>query len=140
MPVYCYRCHSGHAFERYLPLARYQEPQICDCGELSEKVIKPTMVFVRPEIRYTSPIDGRVITSQAQRADDLARSDCVPYDPELKKDHMRKLKEQDEALDKAVDETVDKTIALMPARKKEKLQAELEGGLTTELVRQTVSA
>ena len=140
MPVYCYRCHNGHAFERYLPLAQYQEPQTCDCGEPSDKVIKATMVFVRPEIRYTSPIDGRVITSQAQRADDLARSDCVPYDPELKKDHMRKLKEQDDALDKAVDETVDKTIALMPARKKEKLQAELEGGLTTELVRQTVSA
>jgi uncharacterized protein (UPF0254 family) len=40
-------------------------------------------------------------------------------------------------LEKSVDETVDREIAVMPARKKEKLQAEMEGGLTADIARIT---
>ncbi len=30
---------------------------------------------------YKSPIDGRVIGSRSERRDDLARNNCVPYEP-----------------------------------------------------------
>jgi len=38
--------------------------------------------MVRSDIEpYASPIDGRMITSRTQRRDDLARNNCVPYEP-----------------------------------------------------------
>jgi hypothetical protein len=37
---------------------------------------------VRSDIaEYRSPIDGRLITSRAQRREDLLRNDCVEADP-----------------------------------------------------------
>ena len=30
---------------------------------------------------YASPVDGKMITSRTQRRDDLARNNCVPYEP-----------------------------------------------------------
>ena len=141
MPLHDWKCLDGHAFERFIERDALDAPQHCDCGSLAERVfLKFPMSWVSPDICYDSPIDGRAITSMAQRRDDLARSDCVPYDPEMKKDHLRKLKEQDEALERSVDRTVDEEIAKMPIRKKDKLAAEMEAGLTAELVRQTVSA
>ncbi len=42
----------------------------------------PVMPMVRSDIQpYKSPIDGRMITSASQRRDDLARNNCVPYEP-----------------------------------------------------------
>jgi hypothetical protein len=80
-------------------------------------------------------MDGRLITSKRQRLDDLARSDCIPYDPEMKKDAARRQAESQENLEKAMDATIEKTIHEMPARKREKLTAELEGGVTAEFAR-----
>lgn len=39
MPLYAYKCGEGHSFERNLPLARYNEPQTCDCGSVATKLI-----------------------------------------------------------------------------------------------------
>ena len=141
MPLHDWRCAEGHAFERYVERTALNAQHFCDCGAPAERVyLRFPMAWVSPEIRYDSPIDGRPITSKQARAEDLARSNCVPYDPELKTEQQRKLKAKDDALDRAVDETVDREIALMPARSREKLQAELEGGLVPELVRQTATA
>lgn len=141
MPLHDWRCEGGHIFERFIERDKLDVPQFCECGAAATRVfLTPPMTFVQPDIHYESPIDGRPITSMAQRRDDLARADCVPYDPELKKDQSRKLKERDEALDRAVDRTVDEEIAKMPIRKKEKLAAEMQAGLTAEVVRQTAPA
>lgn len=141
MPLHDWRCEGGHTYEQFIERDKLHVQQFCQCGAAATRVfLTPPMTFVQPDICYESPIDGRAITSMAQRREDLARSDCVPYDPELKKDHVRKLKEQDEALELSVDRTVDEEIAKMPARKKEKLAAEMQAGLTAEVVRQTVPA
>lgn len=140
MPTYCYQCTNGHAFERYLPLADYAQPQRCECGAFGRKVISAPMIVVAPDIHYTSPIDDRPITSMAARREDLARSGCRPYDPEMKTDYLRRNERQNAELEKAMDETVDREIAAMPARKREKLQAELEGGFTAEPLRVTPPA
>jgi hypothetical protein len=93
------------------------------------------MVFVSQEIRYESPIDGKVITTKQQRQDDLARHGCIPYDPEMKKDAARRQVESEKKLEAAMDATIEKTIHEMPSRKREKLTAELQGGVTADYVR-----
>ena len=137
MPTYVYLCHAGHTFERYLRYAEFDTPQTCECGELSERqVCAPMMVRVN-NIAYTSPVDGRPITSKQARLEDLKRHGCIEYEPGMKQDYDRRLKESEESLEKSVDASIEKAIAEMPARKREKLTAELQGGLTAEPVRIT---
>lgn len=93
------------------------------------------MIFVSPDIHYQSPVDGRVITSKSARQDDLARNNCVEYDPEMKTDYRRRIAESEKALDKSVDEQVEKSISTMPARKRERLAGELRAGFDAEVVR-----
>jgi hypothetical protein len=112
--------------------------QRCHCGSLMERVfLTPPMAFVRPDVNYESPVDGRPITNYQEHLEELARTDTVVYEPGIKQDQERNARLREEALDRAVDETVDREIAKMPAVKREKLVAELEGGLTAEPARVT---
>ena len=95
------------------------------------------MVFVQGDIRYDSPIDGRPITSKHARIEDLKRSGCVEYDPEMKKDYKRRVEEGEKALDKSVDSLVEREVSAMPARKRENLFAELSRGVSADLARTT---
>lgn len=140
MPTYVYQCRCGRRDERVLPVSRHAEPQACECGRIMDKVIVPAMVFVQPNICYDSPIDGRPITSMKARMDDLARADCVPYDPEIKKDYARRLKDGEQSLERAVDDTIEREIQHMPARKRERLVAELQHGMDVEPTRLTAPA
>ena len=136
MPTYEFVCPEGHKFERVLRVADYNVPQGCECGLYAKRQISIPMVFVSQEIRYESPIDGKVITTRQQRQEDLARNNCVEYDPEMKKDVERRQAEKEAKLERAVDETVEREIHNMTPRSREKLTAELEGGITAEVVRQ----
>jgi putative FmdB family regulatory protein len=139
MPIYEYECKCGKEFDRYLPLSQYLDPQNCECGKVALKVIRTApMGFVQAPVCYDSPIDGRPITSRAERMQDLARSGCIEYDPEMRKDADRRVKEQEQALDKSVDDYVEREFATMPIRKKEALAAEMQQGITVEPVRQTL--
>lgn len=135
MPVYEYVCPEGHRFEKVMKVAEYKVPQSCECGYYGKRVISAPMIFVSQEIRYESPIDGKVITTRQQRQDDLARHDCIPYDPEMKKDAARRQVESEKRLEASMDATIEKTIHEMPPRKREKLTAELQGGMTAEYAR-----
>jgi hypothetical protein len=106
--------------------------------EMMERPIKAPMAFVQRDICYDSPIDGRHITSMAARKEDLARSGCIEYDPGMKQDAERRAKEAEAATERAVDETVEREFATMPSRKKEKLAAEIEGGLEPMVERRSV--
>ena len=141
MPSYQYICENKHHFDRYLPVADYQTPQTCECGAGARRIISlPMLIISGPDVCYDSPIDGRPVTSMQARREDLARSGCTPYDPGRKEDYDRRGKEAEAALDKAVDETVDREIALMPTRKREKLEAELTAGASVEPIRLTAPA
>ena len=139
-PIYEYVCPEGHYFDRYLPLANYAEPQRCQCGREGRKLFPRVHLIRTKDIHYDSPIDGRPITSEAARREDLARSNCQPYDPEMKTDYNRRSKDSETALEKAFDDTVDREIAAMPARKREKLEAELAGGMDVAPARFTPPA
>lgn len=139
MPLHDVRCKQCAAVEeRMIPLADLDKPQIHACGGEMERVFFSfPYATVQADICYDSPIDGRLITTKEQRLEDLARSNCVEYDPEIKTDYMRRQKESDARLEKAIDNAVDSTIAAMPARKLERLTAELQGGMTVEAERRT---
>ena len=113
----------------------------CTCGESAKQVIESApMVVIPAHMRwnaeaYTSPIDGRPITNKRQHIEDMARNDCIEYEPGMKQDQERNLVESDKALDKLVDDTVDREIASMPAVKLERLDAELSAGMTAEPIR-----
>ena len=132
MPIYAYRCRGGHDFERYLPLAEYATPQRCECGADSQKQLSAPMVLADLP-GYASPVDGRWVEGRRARREDLARNNCVPYEPSMKADHARRLKDSNDAIDRKVDEHIENEIARMPARKREKLEAELRSSdLTVE--------
>lgn len=139
MPRHDYLCQNClEVTERYVPSDDLDNPQRCHCGLLMQKVfLKAPAGFVQPDYRYTSPVDGRPITNYHEHLEELARTDTVVYEPGIKQDQERNQRVREEALDRAVDETVEREIALMPAVKREKLAAELDGGLTAEPARVT---
>lgn len=138
MPIYEYSCKCGAEFERYLPASQYLSEQKCTCGSIAQKVIRtPPTGFVQKDVCYDSPIDGRPITSMAARREDLARSGCIEYDPEMRKDYQSRIADSEKKLESSVDNLLEKEIAAMPSRKREKLTAELQGGATADVVRQT---
>lgn len=98
------------------------------------------MVFVSPDICYDSPVDGKPITSKQKRQEDLARHNCIEYDPGMRQDFDRRVIEDQARLEKGVEASVEEVVSSMPARKREKLTAEIQSGLTPEPVRQTRSA
>lgn len=127
MPLYEFKCESGHVYDRYLKLKNYNDIQKCECGSESKRQLTPTMIHVI-DIRYESPIDGSPITTAKKRNEDLAESGCVPYEIGMRQDADRKAKSEESELEKSFDETVDKEIYKMSARKREKLESELEAG------------
>lgn len=136
MPIYEYSCSCGKDFDRYLPVAQYLSPQTCECGQIAQKVIRtPPIGFVQQDICYDSPIDGRPITSMAARKEDLARANCVEYDPEMRKDADRARERSQMELEAKVDTFVEQEFEKMPSVKREKLTAELENGVSADILR-----
>jgi predicted nucleic acid-binding Zn ribbon protein len=126
MPIYAYLCRRNHAFERYLPLADYAAAQTCECGAASTKQLcAPLVVADLPG--YQSPVDGRWVEGRKARREDLARNNCVPYEPSMKAEHAKRIERSNAAIDRKVDEHVEAEISRMPARKREKLEAEIRG-------------
>ena len=137
MATYEYRCRNGHEFERILPVADYKTPQRCECGAEGRRILSLPRLMMKREVNYDSPIDGRPITSDRARREDLARHNCIEYDPGMKQDAQRRVVEDERKLDKAVDATVEAEISRMPARKRERLEAELKGGSDVSVERLT---
>jgi hypothetical protein len=74
MPTYVFSCPRGHQFELFRNIRDFVREAPCECGETGRLVVQRTIGYVQGECRYDSPIDGRPITSWAQRKDDLARA------------------------------------------------------------------
>jgi len=108
MPLYKYRCPNDHEFERFLKLDDWMEKQYCECGNKGKRIIGTPMILSKKFESYESPIDGTPITSAKMRKEEMARHDCVDYEPTMKEESTRIMKAGEAALDKEVDKTVDK--------------------------------
>lgn len=135
MPTYQYKCEGGHLFDRYLKVINYRDAQTCECGLIAHKQLTVPIIFMQQDIHYESPIDGKVINSKQARLDDLARNECIEYDPGMKDDYMRRSREQEAMLEKQFDEEVEKQFAIMPARDKELIEQAVLSGADIEPIR-----
>lgn len=73
MATYVYR--EGRYVDKHTGLPMLSE------DDMKRPVSMPMIISDIPE--YTSPIDGRVITSRSARRDDLKRNNCVEYEPSM---------------------------------------------------------
>jgi len=142
VPTYLYSCdHTKLRFSRITKISEHQTFVKCRCGAMASQIITAPMVVIPAHMRadalsgYESPIDGRHITNQRQRREDMARNDCVEYEPGMKQDVDRRVSEDDKALDKAVDKTIESAIEKMPAAKLERLEAEMNSGVVADVMR-----
>lgn len=137
MPTYTYECGECKTiFTKFSTMREHRNSTECRCGNIAGQIIiSAPMMIIPQDCYYESPIDGRPITNRKQRIEDMARSGCIEYDPGVRQDIDRNLKESEFKLDKAIDETVEKEIESMPIVKKERLASELAAGFDIETVR-----
>lgn len=127
MPLYDFKCSSGHRFERMVKLADFEVPQFCACNSPATRVIS-TPRFAVDNVDYQCPITGKHIFSKREHRENLARHDCRVFEPGEKEAASKLRKAEEDAFDKAIEETVEKQFEAMPSAKKEKLANELLGG------------
>jgi hypothetical protein len=84
---------------------------------------------------YECPVTGKMIEGRKAHEENLKRTGCRILEPGEAEAHKRSLAQADVDLDNRVEATVDEFIAKLPGEKREKLAAEMEGGLTAEIVR-----
>jgi len=134
VPLYSFRCPNDHNFERVLKVKDYDTLQYCDCGQKAKRQIVPTMIA--PEFQdYQSPIDGAAISTKKRRIEEMAKHDCVDYEPSLKLEADKRVKEDEIRMDKSVDKTVDKLWYSMTSQQRENLARELTSGADINYLR-----
>ena len=122
-------------------LSEHQCVVECECGEDAQQIITVPTIIIPSHMSatgvsaYESPVSGKLITTQRQRANDLAASNCIEYDPGMKQDADRRVIEDEKRLDAAVDETFDRELSAMPGDKREMLVNEMANGATAETIR-----
>lgn len=137
MPTYSYKCpYCLQVQDHVRTIAERDDLPMCHNRKM-ERILVAPMVFVQGDICYDSPVDGRPITSKQARIEDLKRHGCMEYDPGIKQDYERRRVDAERDLDRKVDHFVEAEFERMPTHKRERLAAELEGGMTPEIVRQT---
>lgn len=144
MPTYNYHCKTcGNDYEIVLRMTDHVNRWPCHCGNDAEQVITQAPYTIIPEHMrwnaqgYESPTTGAKITTKKQRIEDMARSGCIEYDPGMRQDADRRVKEHDAALDRAIDETVEREFESMTTLQKERLCAEMTAGADAEYTRLT---
>lgn len=107
MPLYDFTCGAGHDFERFVPLARFDDAQTCECGEGARRQLSAPMVMsdcIDPRMGA----DGRLHDSLAsyrhsltpegnakgERYFELGQGEELPsktydYDPKQRRDDIR---------------------------------------------------
>jgi len=141
MPIYEYRCGSGHRFTRFDTVANHQSLRLCPtCFAASTQIITaPAMVKVAQDVCYDSPIDGKPITSWAAREEDLKRSNCRPYDPEQKTDAANRRKAEEAALDTMIEAHAEEVTEKMTTAQRGKIWSELtEQGAEAQVIRNSL--
>ncbi|CAB4155465.1 hypothetical protein UFOVP671_10 [uncultured Caudovirales phage] len=123
MPLYesiCTKCKKVHNY--YRSISNLLDTPTCCKVKTSKVIITPCMVVndIPNWEQYVSPATGKVISSKAQRKEDMKASGCrewAGYDQEKAASEAAKKHEIDKLCDK-MDETVERTWASMPQEKK----------------------
>lgn len=134
MPMYQFRCTDGHVFDRLVPLSQFDLPQFCSCGAAaSREIVAPAIRTDYPS--YTCPVSGKWIEGRAAHRENLARTGCRILEPGETSSLASRQSSSEAALDAAIDSTAEELIANLSTRDKERLAAEMDSGLSAEIVR-----
>lgn len=129
MPVYqaiCLKCGGYHEYIRHS--SEYLDTPEC-CGQKTEKRILSAPMArmdIQPWDAYESPATGKLITSYAQRREDMKASGCRDYEGRESEERQAKRVKQyeEEAEEKKLDATVRQAWANLSPEKKAKALAE----------------
>lgn len=138
MPLYAYRCpsckHRADVFKRIVNLDR---PESClkGCtGEMERQISAPRIIGDYEG--YDCPVTGKRIEGRKAHRENLARQGCRILEPGEKEAVARNRARADKELEAAVDATVEQEIHSMSADKRDRLAAELQHGVSVDVVRQ----
>lgn len=138
MPIHDFRCQGCQKVEeRFVSVTNLQEPQTHACGAAMDKVFL-TPPMVTPDLPgYESPVSGEWIEGKSARRNDLARNDCVPWEPGMREENAKRREASARNEEKVIDQAFESTLAEMPVRKKETLEQEIRAGASAEIMRAT---
>lgn len=111
MPVYEYLCCNGHVTTEFRSVAERRRPTCCRCGERAARAIVTPPRVCRDLAGYESPASGKWVEGRRQRAEDLARTGCRPYEAGEREEAEKRRAARDAALDRHVDLAVEQTLS-----------------------------
>lgn len=139
MPLYDYRCPSCFGIREVMLKIEELETAEVHCLRCDRPTVRqlaaPRVVNDYPG--YNCPVTGKWIEGRRAHIENLKATGCRILEPGEKEDAARARKASDDALDAAVDEHVERTIHEMEAPKRERLIAEVQGGMDVSIVRQS---
>ena len=136
MPVYSYKCPScQRTFDRFLKLANYDDPQICDCGTVATKQL------AAPAVRgdyagYSCPVTGQWIEGRRAHEENLRRHGCRVLEPGETESARAAHARSEAEFDRQIEQTAEQLVAGLPPQKLEKLASEMQSGVTATVERQ----
>ena len=110
MPLYDYRCPSGHVFEGYASMRDSDRDAACPrCGAVAGKVFLSAPRVVGDYAPYECPVTGKLISGKRAHLENLAKYGCHVLEPGEVEHEERRRVLADEAVDAQVDEAVERT-------------------------------
>jgi hypothetical protein len=82
-------------------------------------------------------VTGKWIEGRKAHEENLKVTGCRILEPGETRDKARQREADDARLEAAIEETADRFIAELPTEKRDRLAAEMEGGLTAQVERST---
>jgi putative FmdB family regulatory protein len=138
MPLYDYKCPTcNRKREVMLKLEDLHKTVSClHCDTAMNRLVSAPYV-VGDYAPYECPVTGRMIEGRRAHEENLKRTGCRILEPGEAQAHSRRLEREEAAFEASIDETADRLISELPTEKRDRLAAEMEGGLTTTLERST---
>lgn len=136
-----------------MPLYRYKCPTCSKQADLFRKIDERDLLascsqcsfamnrqLSAPAVRgdyegYACPITGAWIEGRKAHQENLRRHGCRVLEPGEKDEVIRRKAAGEAALDRSIEATVDEFVETLPTAKREKLIAEVEGGLDVQVIR-----
>lgn len=125
MPLYEYSCVCGHTCTDFRHVDQRRTDAPVHCGRRMDLVIgAPAVQADLPG--YLSHATGRWVEGRAARRDDLARSNCRPWEgmEQERKEATKRKREADAKADKKLEEAVRRTYAELPPSKRRVLEGD----------------
>lgn len=135
MPLYDYKCPSGHRFEQFQKMSEGAGTVVCPtCGTIAEKQLSA------PRVRgdypgYSCPITGTWIEGRRAHEENLARHGCRVLETGEREHAERVRQKEEKRFEDSLDETVERVLHDAGSDAVAVACNEVAAGITAEVVR-----